>query len=441
MHAFFDIALEVIIVLGLVAANGFFVAAEFALVKVRASQLQPMAKTGGWRVKFALAATNRLDAALSATQLGITLASLGLGWVGEPFIAHRLAPVLEKFGITDSSTVSSVSFAVAFAVITFLHIIFGELAPKSLAIQRPKAVSLYTAAPLIVFYYILFPFIWTLNGTANLFLKWAGLDPAGEGEHAFSSEELEYVLSHARHSHPGDSLINKLMIRSLRLREIRAHQIMRPREQIVALWLDRPMEENLRIAQMSGHSRFPVCKGDSFDQVEGVLLVREWLWQIQALGPQAPFEPLVRPVITFTLKTPSHSMLELFRSSRNHLALVLDDAGNTAGIVSFEDVLEEIVGDIRDEFDIEHGPIFEMNEQFIVVSGALTMRELQAETGWTFEWQPKETVAQWTQRHFGRLPKRGELLTIGDYRITVVDVHAERVRRVKVQRAAAPVEK
>ncbi|HEY9248162.1 MAG TPA: hemolysin family protein [Rariglobus sp.] len=440
MHAFFGIALEIIIVLGLVAANGFFVAAEFALVKVRASQLQPLVKTGGWRVKLALAATNKLDAALSATQLGITLASLGLGWVGEPFIAHRIAPLLGRLGITEPTTISSVSFAVAFAVITFLHIIFGELAPKSLAIQRPKAVSLFTAGPLIVFYYILFPFIWTLNGTANLFLRWAGLDPAGEGEGAFSSEELEYVLSHARHSHPGDALINKLMIRSLRLREIRAHQIMRPREQIVALWLDRPMEENLRIAQMSGHSRYPVCKGGSFDQAEGVLLVREWLWQIQALGPQASFEPLVRPVITFTLKTPIHSMLELFRSSRNHLALVLDDAGDTAGIVSFEDVLEEIVGDIRDEFDIEHGPIFELNDQFIVVSGTLTMRELQAETGWTFEWQPRETVALWTQRHFGRLPKRGETITVGDYNVTVTDVHAERVRRVKVQRQAAPAE-
>lgn len=436
MHAFFGIALEIFIVLALVAANGFFVAAEFALVKVRASQLQPMVKTGGWRVKFALAATNKLDAALSATQLGITLASLGLGWVGEPFIAHRLAPLLEKLGVSEPTTVSSVSFAAAFAVITFLHIIFGELAPKSFAIQRPKAVSLFAAAPLIVFYYALFPFIWTLNGTANLFLKWAGLDPAGEGEGAFSSEELEYVLSHARHSHPGDSLINKLMVRSLRLREITAHQIMRPREQIVALWLDKPMEENLRIAQMSGHSRFPVMKNDSFDECEGVLLVREWLWQIQALGPQASFEPLVRPVLTFTLKTPIHSMLELFRSSRNHLALVLDGQGNTAGIVSFEDVLEEIVGDIRDEFDIEHGPIFEFNDQFIVVSGALTMRELQAETGWTFEWQPKETVAMWTQRHFDRLPKRGESITVGDYLVNVTDVHAERVRRVKVQRLA-----
>ena len=437
MHAFFGIALEVFIVLALVAANGFFVAAEFALVKVRASQLRPMSKTGGWRVKLALAATNKLDAALSATQLGITLASLGLGWVGEPFIAHRMEPILANYGISDPTTVWSVSFAVAFAVITFLHIIFGELAPKSLAIQRPKAVTLFTAGPLIVFYYILFPFIWTLNGTANLFLKWAGLGPAGEGEGAFSSEELEYVLSHARHSHPGDSLINKLMIRSLRLLEVRAQQIMRPREQIVALWADKPMHENLRIAQMSGHSRFPVCRNDSFDEVEGVLLVREWLWQMQALGAQCSFEPLVRPELTFTLKTPIHTMLELFRSSRNHLALVLDDDGkSTAGIVSFEDVLEEIVGDIRDEFDIEHGPIFEFNDQFIVVSGTLTMRELQAETGWTFEWQPKETVALWAQRHFGGIPKRGDMVMVGEYQVSAVDVHAERVRRVRVQRAA-----
>ena len=436
MHAFLGISLEILIVLFLVAANGFFVAAEFALVKVRASQLQPLAKTGGWRVKFALAATTKLDAALSATQLGITLASLGLGWVGEPFIAHRLAPLLGKVGISEPTTVASASFGVAFAVITFLHIIFGELAPKSFAIQRPKAVTLFTAAPLMGFYYLLFPFIWALNNTSNFFLKWAGLGPAGEGEGAFSSEELEYVLSHARHSHPGDSLINKLMIRSLRLREIRAHQIMRPRDQIVALWIDRSQEENLRIAQMSGHSRFPVCRNDSFDQAEGVLLVREWLWQIQLLGPQTSFEPLVRPVLTFTLKTPIHSMLELFRSSRNHLALVLDEAGNTAGIVSFEDVLEEIVGDIRDEFDIEHGPIFELTDQFIVVSGALTMRELQAETGWTFEWQPKESVATWMQRHLGTVPKRGESVTVGDYVVTAVDVHAERLRRVKVHRLA-----
>ncbi len=438
MNTFFDIVGEIALILALVAANGFFVAAEFALVKVRVSQLRPMAKKGGLRIKYALKATQKLDAALSATQLGITLASLGLGWVGEPFVAHRIAPLLAEFGITTPSAVKSVSFAVAFTVITFLHIVFGELAPKSLAIMRPKVVSLYAGLPLMIFYYILYPFIWFLNGTANRFLRWAGLQPAGEGEHGFTAEELEYVLSHARHGHPGDALINRLMVRSLRLRETRAQQVMRPREQIVALWLDKPLDENLRTAQMSGHSRFPVCRG-TLDEVDGIVLVREWLWQIQALGPEASFEPLIRPALTFTLKTPVHSMIELFRSSRSHLAVVLDENGKTAGIVSFEDVLEEIVGDIRDEFDIEHGPIFEHKDQIIVVSGSLTMRELQAETGWNFEWQPKETVAAWALRHFGHQPGRGETVTVGEYKVSALDVASERLRRVKFERLS-PVE-
>src|SRR4051812_22231665 len=185
MSTAFGIVTEILVVLILVAANGFFVAAEFALVKVRASQLRPLAKKGGWRVKFALRATQHLDAALSATQLGITLASLGLGWIGEPFIAHRLEPLLARWGITDAGTVSSISFAVAFGVITFFHIIFGELAPKSLAIQRAKGVALWVSAPLMVFYYVFFPFIWVLNSTANRCLRWAGLQPTSENEHAF----------------------------------------------------------------------------------------------------------------------------------------------------------------------------------------------------------------------------------------------------------------
>jgi CBS domain containing-hemolysin-like protein len=433
MNTFFGIALETFIVLALVLANGFFVAAEFALVKVRASQLRPLAKTGGWRVKLALKATEHLDAALSATQLGITLASLGLGWVGEPFMAHRLEPLLERWGITDPQTISSISFAVAFAIITFLHIIFGELAPKSLAIQRAKPVVLWVAAPLLGFYYLFFPFIWVLNGLANLFLRWAGLGPVSEGDHAFSSEELEYVFSHARHTHPGDALINKLMVQSLRVRQTTAQQIMRPREQVVALWSDRPSAENLRIAQTNGHSRYPVCSG-SLDKVEGLLLIREWLWQIHALGPEASFEPLMRPALTFTLQTPIHTMIERFRTARSHLAVVLDDKQALAGLITFEDVLEEIVGDIRDETDIESGPIYERTTHAITVSGTLTMRELQAETGWPLEWTPRENVAIWAHRHFGRLPKRDDQLTVGEYRITVTEANAERIRRMRIER-------
>jgi CBS domain containing-hemolysin-like protein len=430
------VALQVLLVLALVAANGFFVAAEFALVKVRASQLRPLAKVGGWRVKYALKATAHLDAVLSATQLGITLASLGLGWIGEPIIAHRLEPLLAKAGITDPAAVKSVSFAFAFGVITFLHIVLGELAPKSLAIQRPKSVSLNTAGPLFFFYRLFYPAIWALNGAANFLLRCVGLEPASEGEHGFSAEELEYVFSNARHTHPGDALINRFMVQSVRLRAVTAQQVMRPRDQIVALWLDRPLPENLRIAQTSGFSRFPVARGN-LHEITGIVLVREWLWQIQVLGPEASYESLMRPALTFTLRTPIHSMIELFRTSRTHLAVVLDANGVTAGLVSFEDVLEEIVGDIRDELDLGHGPVFERAENAIVVSGLFSMRELQAETGWNFEWTPRETVAAWVERHRGQPLKRDESLTSGDYRITAVEVSAERLRKVRIERLPA----
>ncbi len=430
------VVLEILLVLALVAANGFFVAAEFALVKIRASQLRPMARAGGWRIKYALKATEHLDAVLSATQLGITLASLGLGWIGEPVIGHRIEPLLAHLGITDPGAVKSISFAVAFALITFGHIVLGELAPKSLAIQRPKAVSLNTAGPLIWFYRLFFPFIWLLNGAANRILRFAGLEPATEGEHNFSSEELEYVFSQARHSHPGDALINRIMVRSLRLRSVTAQQVMRPRDQVVALWLEKPLAENLRVAQTAGFSRFPVCSG-SLDEVRGILLVREWLWQIQLLGSDASFEPLIRPTLTFTLRTPIHSMLELFRTSRSHLAIVLDQDQKTVGIVSFEDVLEEIVGDIRDEFDLGRGPVFEQTENAIVVAGLFSMRELQAETGWAFEWQPRESVASWAERLRGQPLKRGESFVHGEFRVTATDVSAERVRRLKVERLPA----
>jgi CBS domain containing-hemolysin-like protein len=167
-----------------------------------------------------------------------------------------------------------------------------------------------------------------------------------------------------------------------------------------------------------------------------VVLVREWLWQTLALGPDASFEPLVRPVLTFTLQTPIHAMIEHFRTSRTHLAVVLDQDLKTAGLVSFEDVLEEIVGDIRDELDLGAGPVYEQTDTTIVVSGRFTMRELQAETGWNFEWQPRELVAEWIERHRGRPLKRGDNFDAGDFRVTAVEVAAERVRRVRIERIA-----
>jgi CBS domain containing-hemolysin-like protein len=428
-----DLGWQLLVIFLLVLANGFFVAAEFAIVKIRASQLKPLLKTGDWRVPMALRAVNNLDACLSATQLGITLASLGLGWLGEPFLAHWLEPILRDWGVESERLRHSITFGIAFSTITFLHIVFGELAPKSLAIQRPKGVSLWVSAPLLVFYYLFFPAIYVLNGTANFFLRLAGLEPASESEHVFSQEELEYVLSRARHTHRSDALINKIMVRSLRLRDVFAHQVMLPRDTVVALWADRSVAENLKIAQSSGHSRFPVCEG-SLDNVLGMILVKEWLWQVQALGADASFQPLMRPVLTFLVKTPLPTMIELFRSSRSHLAVVLDENNALAGVVTLEDVLEEIVGEIRDELDIERGPIFEHTENSILIDAALSVRELRAETGWNFEYQPRETVDRWVQRNAGEIPPQGETLRIGEYIVTVAQRHAHGLRRVRITR-------
>jgi len=432
----FDLGWQLLVILLLVCANGFFVAAEFAIVKIRASQLKPLLKNGDWRVPMALRAVNNLDACLSATQLGITLASLGLGWLGEPFLAHWMDPLLEYLGVSNQSARHSLTFGLAFTTISFLHIVFGELAPKSLAIQRARAVSLWVAAPLMGFYYLFYPFIYVLNGTANMFLRWAGLEPASESDHVFSADELEYVLSHSRHVHHSDSLINKIMVRSLRLRDVAAQQVMLPREQVVALWSDKSVEENLKIAQGSGHSRYPVCEG-TLDNVLGMVLVKEWLWQIQALGENASFQPLIRPVLTFTQRTPLPTMIELFRSSRSHLAVVLSAEETLTGIITFEDALEEIVGEIRDELDIERGPIFEHTENSIVVDASLSMRELRAETGWNFDFPARESVEHWVLRNSKEPLRQNEGVHIGEYLMTPLQTHASGLRRARLTRLSA----
>ncbi|MDR2862291.1 MAG: hemolysin family protein [Puniceicoccales bacterium] len=430
--------IEFVIIFALVFANGFFVAAEFALVKVRSSQLRPLSKNGGLRVRLAIRATEHLDAVLSATQFGITLASLALGWVGEPFLARRIAPVLAWCGVTDETAVSSFAFGLAFAIITFFHIVLGELAPKSLAIQRAKSISLWTAAPLMFFYWTLYPFIWALNNTANLLLRLVGLGTTNGQQHegnAFSTDELEYVFSRASHLSPRDALVNRLMVQTLRVRNTTARQIMLPRDKVIALWLDKSLEENLQTARKSGRSRYPVCEGE-MDNVRGLILAREWLWQMQTLGERCEFKTLIRPVLDFRLTTPVPVMIERFRSARSHLAVVLDDEHHLAGIVTFEDVLEEIVGDIRDELDLGRGYVFSRKPNSILVHGDMPVRELQAETGWAFEASPNETVGSWMLRHMdNNNPRRNDSVTIGEFRITADEVSGDnRLRRVDITR-------
>lgn len=424
---------QMLVILALVLANGFFVATEFAIVKVRATQLKPMLSTGNWRVRLALDVTKHLDAYLSATQLGITLSSLGLGWLGEPYLAHWIEPPLRALGVTGAQAIQSISYVTAFGLITFLHIVMGELAPKSLAISRPRRVTLWASPILIVFYYVFWPAIWLLNGTANTMLRWAGIPPAGESEHAFSPEELQYVLMHSRHVHPADELVNRLMLKALRLKETTAAEVMLPKENVSVLWVSLPLEDNLKLAQQAGYSRLPVC-GDAVEEVLGIVHVKELLWQYRFLREQTNLRDLMRPVLTFTPDTRLPAMLQLFQKSRSHLAVVVDAGNKMLGIVSFEDVLEELVGDIRDEFDIEKGPIYSRTETSALVDADLPIRDLANETGWSLPTRTNATVGKWCLAKWGRQPARGEELRVDGLIIVAEEVTPRGLRRVRFTR-------
>ena len=426
---------QALIIFLLIAANAFFVATEFAFVKIRESQLKAMRVKGkkDWRLGLALRITKHLDRYLSATQLGITLTSLGLGWVGEPVVAAWVRGPLADLGVVSSAAVTSISYGLAFAGITFVEIVFGELVPKYFSIRRPKPVAMWVALPLTCFYYVAYPFIWLLNRTASRLLMWMGIPPTNEFDHGFNQEELQYVLMNSRHVHPSDDLVNKIMLKAIRLKDTTAEQVMLPREQVVVLWRDLPLKENMAIAQKSGYSRLPFC-GDTQDQVLGVIHVKEMLWQCQVLGEQTKLSDIVRPILTFLARTRLPAMLELFRKSRNHLALVLDADEKMIGLVSFEDVLEELVGDIRDEFDIEKGPFFERSKDAVLIDADLPLRDLASETNWPLPTQTTETVEKWALRHWGHVPHTGEYIEIDGFQLYATEVTLRRIRRLRVIR-------
>jgi CBS domain containing-hemolysin-like protein len=268
-------------------------------------------------------------------------------------------------------------------------------------------------------------------------LMWMGIPPTKEFDHGFNQEELQYVLMNSRHVHPSDDLVNKIMLKALRLKETTAEQVMLPREQVVVLWRNKPLAENMAIAQKSGYSRLPLC-GDTQEQVLGVIHVKELLWQYQVLGAQTDLTAIVRPILTFLAKTRLPSMLELFRKSRNHLALVLDADEKLLGLVSFEDVLEELVGDIRDEFDIEKGPFFERSKDAVLIDADIPLRDLASETNWPLPTQTTDTVEKWALRQWGRAPAPGDRLDIEGFQLIATEVTPRRIRRLRVIRIHAP---
>jgi CBS domain containing-hemolysin-like protein len=416
------------LVLGLVLVllNGFFVAAEFALVKVRPTQLEPYAQEGMRRAKLARHMVRHLDAYLSATQLGITLASLALGMVGEPAFAWIVTPLVRPF-TADADIVHSVSLTVSFLVITMLHIVLGELAPKSLAIRKSEGTSLWVAIPLYFFYKVTYPAIWLLNRTANALLKTIGIAPASEGEAGHDEEELRLLLasSHASHvSKHKRELLDNIFELSHRM----ARQIMVPRQDVVYLTTTRPLAENLRIARRSGHTRFPLCEGD-LDHVIGLIHIKDIFRRER---PVTSLKDVAREIAFVPETLELDRLLKRMRTERFHLAAVIDEYGGVSGIVTLETVIEEIVGQIQDEFDVESPELLETEEGVFEVSGGMLVEDLEEALGIELSERDEDTIGGVVLSELGRAPAVGDKIELGPVSLEVLEIELNRINTLRV---------
>jgi len=415
----------------LVLLNGFFVASEFAIVKVRGSQLEALIDEGNKRAKIARHVTAHLDAYLSATQLGITLASLGLGFLGEPFLARIIHPLLHQIGIESPEIARAISITLAFTLLTFLHIVLGELTPKSLAIRRSVDTSLWIGAPLRLFHFLFKPAIWFLNSSANLLLKHVlRLDPVADMDLAHSEEELRMILSNDQGSDVSD-LGKELLINALDLKRRVVRDIMTPRGDVIYLDIEDSLEENLEVARTSMHTRFPLCQGH-LDNTIGLVHIKDLF--VLSTSQKADLIGVKRELLPVHEMMPLEKLLTFFLGKQVHLAIVVDEYGGTVGVVTLDDVLAELVGEIQDEFDIKEERSKKISEDEFVVEGAFGLYELKDLADLDLESSEVSTVGGYVTHLLGHLPKEGETLRIEDFMVTITQADDRRVQELHFKR-------
>ncbi len=416
----------------LVGLNGFFVAAEFALVKVRSSQLDALVAENHKGARTARHVTGNLDSYLSACQLGITLASLGLGWLGEPFLARMLQPFFALVAIESPGVIKVVSFILAFCGITFLHIVLGEQAPKILAIRKALPAAIFVSPPLRFFYALFKPAIYFLNASSNWVLKRIlRIDPVAEGELSHSEEELRVILDQSEKSDEVSSLGRDILVNALDLRRRVVRDIMTPRGDVCYLNIEDSFEENVKKALASRHTRFPLCQGH-LDHTIGLVHIKELVPMMRE--PHPDLLSIKRELIPVPEMMPLEKLLNLFLSKHLHLAIVVDEFGGTVGMVTLENVLEELVGDIQDEFDTETSEFRTINENEFSVDGALGLYEMQDLAGLDLENADVSTIGGYVTHLLGHLPKQGEQVQIENYRVTISQTDGRRVGQLHFQK-------
>ena len=418
----------------LIAFTRFFVAAEFAIVKVRSSRIDQLVAEGKRGALAAKKVTTNLDEYLSACQLGITVTAMGLGWLGEPTIEKLLHPLFEKWNLNPSIS-SVLTFGLAFMIMTYLHVVVGELAPKTMAIQKAEKVTLLLAGPLMMFYKVMYPFIWVLNGSARVVTGLFGLKPASEHEVAHTEEELRLILSDSYESGEINQAEYKYVNNIFEFDNRIAKEIMVPRTEIVGFYLEDSVEEHMKVIQNERYTRYPIF-GEDKDDIIGMVNVKDFFirYMTEDQKDLSSIRSYMRPIIEVMETTPIHDLLLQMQKKRIPMAVLYDEYGGTAGIVTLEDILEEIVGEIRDEYDEDEAPpIQHVNEQHIIVDGKVLISEVKDLFGLHIEEDDVDTIGGWIMMQNHEI-EEGQHVEAEGYEFKVLEKDAYQIKRVEIRK-------
>ncbi|TCS93827.1 CBS domain containing-hemolysin-like protein [Hazenella coriacea] len=425
-------SLNLFLILFLVVLNGFFVASEFAIVKVRYTRIQELIEQGVSQAQTAQKVISQMDAYLSATQLGITLASLGLGWIGEPTISAFLRYFFQHLGVPDW-LIQTLSLLIAFCLITFLHIVIGEMAPKTLAIRKAETMTLWTAAPLHWFYKLFKPCIILLNGTANLILKLFKVE-ATDTANVYTEEEIRMLIAQSHQSGVIGFQEKKLMDNLFDFNERIVREVMVPRVNMICLYQGHSFAENFDIMRRTSHTRFPLCGKDK-DDVIGMIHVRD-VYECFSADTPPSLTLLARQAIAVPETMEIKEVLRRLQKKRVGMAIVIDEFGGTSGLVTTEDIIEEIFGDIQDEFDDEPPPIVVKGNQTFINSHLLideVNRLFQIE----IQDEDNDTIGGWIFSQLGKLPKQGDTIPFAHLDFQVAKVVERRVTQIVVKQRSS----
>jgi CBS domain containing-hemolysin-like protein len=424
--------LNLVLIAILIALTAFFVSSEFAIIRIRSSRIDQLIEEGNKNAIVAKKIISNLDEYLSACQLGITVTALGLGWLGEPTIERLLRPLFLGLNIPTSIT-HVLSLVIAFTVVTFLHVVVGELAPKTLAIQKAEFVSLVTAKPLILFYKVMYPFIWALNGAARVTTTMFGLKQVSEHELAHTEEELRIILSESYKSGEINQSEFKYVNKIFEFDNRIAKEIMVPRTEIISLSKDDTLEEFLKVAKIEKFTRYPIIDGDK-DHIIGMVNIKEIMTDIitnDELRTQT-LESYTRPIIRVIDSIPIHDLLVKMQKDRIHLAILMDEYGGTSGLVTVEDILEEIVGEIRDEFDMDEIPMIrKVNEDHYIIDAKVLVSEVNDLFGLEIDDEDVDTIGGWilTENYEA---KESDILHYENYSFKIQEMEEHHIKYVEI---------